>query len=155
MVTAASEIDPIESKQICRILPHRYPFLLVDRVISLNVEDQTIVGLKNVTANEPFFQGHFPDQPIMPGVLILEALAQTAGILMHEMGYHGSTAVFLSIKEAKFRRPVRPGDTLFLMIKGLHAGNHGNRVAARALLQDDQVAVEAELAFALVDKHSL
>jgi 3-hydroxyacyl-[acyl-carrier-protein] dehydratase len=155
MISAASEIDPIESRQIAQILPHRYPFLLVDRVVSLNVEEQTITGLKNVSANEPFFQGHFPDQPIMPGVLILEALAQTAGILMHEMGYHGMTAVFLSIREAKFRRPVHPGDTLYLMVKATHAGQHGHRVTARALLQDDQVAVEAELAFALVEKNSL
>jgi 3-hydroxyacyl-[acyl-carrier-protein] dehydratase len=155
MVQIASETDPIESRQIAQILPHRYPFLLVDRVISLNLEEQSIVGLKNVTANEPFFQGHFPDQPIMPGVLIIEALAQTAGLLMHELGFHGMTALFLSIRDAKFRRPVRPGDTLYLMVKALHAGHHGNRVLARALLQDDQTAVEAELSFALVEKHSL
>jgi len=75
------------AKEIEKILPHRYPFLLVDRILHINLEENEIIGLKNVTVNEPFFQGHFPGAPIMPGVLILEALAQTGGVLVHQKGY--------------------------------------------------------------------
>ena len=81
------------AKEIEKILPHRYPFLLVDRVLYMNLEENEIIALKNVTVNEPFFQGHFPDVPIMPGVLLLEALAQTGGILVHQKGYGKKIAV--------------------------------------------------------------
>lgn len=99
---------------IHKILPHRYPFLLVDRIVEL--EDNRIVGIKNVSANEPFFNGHFPNFPVMPGVLIVEALAQTAGVLvLHKLGGAGDKLVLLaSIDQAKFRRPVVPGDQLRL-----------------------------------------
>ncbi len=89
------------AKQIEKILPHRYPFLLVDRVLEINLEQNEIIGLKNVTVNEPFFQGHFPGAPIMPGVLILEALAQTGGILVHQKGYDKKIAVLLNVAHAK------------------------------------------------------
>src|SRR3972149_96028 len=94
------------AKQIKEILPHRYPFLFVDRIIYINLEENEIIGLKNVTVNEPFFQGHFPHVPIMPGVLILEALAQTGGILVHQKGYDKKIAVLLNVAGAKFRKPV-------------------------------------------------
>ena len=141
-------------KEISKILPHRYPFLLVDRIVYINLEENVIIGQKNLTINEQFFQGHFPDAPIMPGVLILEALAQTGGILVHQKGYNEKIAVLLSISNAKFRRPVVPGDVLMLHAAGIHISGKGGRVLARALV-NDQLAVEAEIGFALVDKDKL
>jgi 3-hydroxyacyl-[acyl-carrier-protein] dehydratase len=141
-------------KEISKILPHRYPILLVDRIIYLNLEENVIIGQKNVTVNEQFFQGHFPDVPIMPGVLILEALAQTGGILVHKKGYNQKIAVLLNINNAKFRKPVVPGDVLTLHATGLHLSNKGGRVMAKAMV-NDLLAVEAEIGFALVDKEQL
>ena len=141
-------------KEITKILPHRYPFLLVDRIIYLNLEENTIIGQKNVTVNEQFFQGHFPGVPIMPGVLILEALAQAGGVLVHKKGYCEKIAVLLYINNAKFRKPVVPGDVLTLHATGLHISSKGGRVAAKAMV-NDQLAVEAEIGFALVDKDQL
>src|SRR5579872_4333826 len=144
----------LDVKEITRILPHRYPFLLVDRIIYMNLEENTIIGQKNVTANEQFFQGHFPGVPIMPGVLILEALAQTGGILAHQKGYSEKIAVLLNINNAKFRKPVVPGDVLTLHATGLHLSSKGGRIQARAMV-NDQLAVEAEIGFALVHKEQL
>jgi len=141
-------------KEIARILPHRYPFLLVDRILSLNLEENVIIGQKNVTANEQFFQGHFPGAPIMPGVLVLEALAQTGGILVHQKGSNGKIAVLLNVNNAKFRRPVVPGDVLILHVQGIHVSSKGGRIMAKALV-NDQLAVEAEIGFALIDKSQL
>jgi 3-hydroxyacyl-[acyl-carrier-protein] dehydratase len=104
---------PLEMEDILRLLPHRYPFLLVDRILERR-GDEYGVGVKNVTANEPHFQGHFPERPVMPGVLIVEGMAQTAGAIC--AAAHGvdkpSAMLFLTIDKAKFRRPVVPGDTL-------------------------------------------
>lgn len=144
----------LSMKEISKILPHRYPFLLVDKIIYLNLEENTIVGQKNVTFNEQFFQGHFPGVPIMPGVLILEALAQTGGILVHQKGFVEKTAVLLNINNAKFRKPVLPGDVLILHASGIHFSSKGGRVMAKAMV-NDQLAVEAEIGFALVDKDQL
>ena len=141
-------------KEISKILPHRYPFLLVDRIVHLDLEENTIVGQKNVTVNEQFFQGHFPGVPIMPGVLILEALAQAGGVLVHKKCHSEKIAVLLNIKNAKFRKPVVPGDVLMLHAKGLYISNKGGRVLAKATV-NDQIAVEAEIGFALVDKELL
>ncbi|NNM42800.1 MAG: 3-hydroxyacyl-ACP dehydratase FabZ [Chlamydiae bacterium] len=141
-------------KEIAKILPHRYPFLLVDRVIYLNLEENMIIAQKNVTTNEQFFQGHFPGVPIMPGVLILEALAQAGGILVHQKGFTQKIAVLLNVNNAKFRKPVLPGDVLFLHAQGLHLSSKGGRVQAKAMV-NDQLAVEAEIGFALVDKDQL
>jgi 3-hydroxyacyl-[acyl-carrier-protein] dehydratase len=106
----------LDIQAIQEILPHRYPFLLVDRIVELEAE--RIVGIKNVTANEPFFQGHFPDFPVMPGVLIVEAMAQVAGVLVLKSLGGRQKAVFLaSIDSAKFRRPVVPGDQLRIEMK--------------------------------------
>jgi 3-hydroxyacyl-[acyl-carrier-protein] dehydratase len=142
------------AKEIGNILPHRYPFLLVDRVLSINLETSEIVGVKNVTVNEPFFQGHFPGVPIMPGVLILEALAQTGGILVHQKGYDKKIAVLLNVTQAKFRKPVLPGDVLHLYAKGLHISATGGKIKAKAMI-GEVLAVEAELSFALIDKNQL
>lgn len=144
----------LSAKEIQNILPHRYPFLLVDRIIYMNLEDNEIIGLKNVTVNEPFFQGHFPGAPIMPGVLLLEALAQAGGVLVHQKGYDKKIAVLLNVASAKFRKPVLPGDVLHLHAKGLHISGNGGKVRAKAMV-GDQIAVEAELSFALVNKEQL
>jgi 3-hydroxyacyl-[acyl-carrier-protein] dehydratase len=142
------------AKDLESILPHRYPFLLVDRILEINLEENEILGVKNVTVNEPFFQGHFPGAPIMPGVLILEALAQTGGVLVHQKGYNQKIAVLLNIANAKFRKPVIPGDVLLLHAKGLHVSGNGGKVKAKAMI-GQAIAVEAELSFALVNKDQL
>jgi 3-hydroxyacyl-[acyl-carrier-protein] dehydratase len=142
------------AKEIESILPHRYPFLLVDRIVSMNLETNEIVGIKNVTVNEPFFQGHFPGVPIMPGVLLLEALAQTGGILVHQKGYDKKIAVLLNVANAKFRKPVLPGDVLHLHAQGLHISSTGGKIKAKVMI-GEVLAVEAELSFALIDKNQL
>ncbi|MCB1067872.1 MAG: 3-hydroxyacyl-ACP dehydratase FabZ [Simkania sp.] len=155
MVAQSSEHPTVFNiKEISKILPHRYPFLLVDRVIQLDLENNYIIGLKCLTINEQFFQGHFPDAPIMPGVLILEALAQVGGILIHEKGYNDKTAVLLNVNQAKFRRPVLPGDVLYLHAQGIHFGSRGGKVQARAFV-NDQLAAEAEIGFALREKDQI
>jgi 3-hydroxyacyl-[acyl-carrier-protein] dehydratase len=142
------------AKDIEKILPHRYPFLLIDRILEMNLEENEILGLKNVSMNEPFFQGHFPSTPIMPGVLILEALAQTGGVLVHQKGHTKKIAVLLNVSNAKFRKPVVPGDALLLHAKGLHISGTGGKMKARAMI-GQVLAVEAEISFALVDKDQL
>lgn len=144
----------LDIKAIREILPHRYPFLLVDKILEMNLDKATILGQKNVTMNELFFQGHFPEAPIMPGVLILEALAQTGGILVHQKGYGSKIALFLSINHAKFRNPVKPGDILMLFCEGVFFSGKGGRVKARANV-GSKIAVEAEIGFALVDKKQI
>lgn len=144
----------MDSKEIASILPHRYPFLLVDRILHINLEESEILGVKNVTVNEPFFQGHFPGAPIMPGVLLLEALAQTGGILVYKKGYTKKIAVLLNVANAKFRKPVVPGDVLHLHVKGLHVSGTGGKIRAKATI-GEHLAVEAELSFALVAKEQL
>ncbi len=136
--------------KIRRILPHRYPFLLVDRIIEV-VGSQRVVGLKNVTINEPFFQGHYPGDPIMPGVLIIEALAQVGGVLLsQELEHKGRVAVLLSLDKVKFRHPVRPGDQLILEAEAVRVRSHAGHVRGRALVGDNVVA-EAEIKFILTD----
>ena len=144
----------LDIRAISKILPHGYPFLLVDKIVELDLDKGYIVGQKNVTRNEEFFQGHFPGIPIMPGVLILEALAQTGGVLIHQRGYHESTALLLSVNGAKFRRGVFPGDILMLHVQEIHFGSRGGKVHARATV-DGQLAVEAEIGFALRGKGQL
>lgn len=147
-------MEGMDIKDIVKILPHRYPFLLVDKIISLDLEKGTVVGQKNLTINEAFFQGHFPDAPIMPGVLILEALAQTGGILVHLRGNREKIAVLLNVNSAKFRYPVHPGDVLTLKCEGIHFSSKGGKVRAQALV-GEKLACEAEIGFALVDKKQI
>ena len=144
----------LDTRAISQILPHAYPFLLVDKILELDIEAGVIVGQKNVTRNEEFFQGHFPTAPIMPGVLILEALAQTGGVLIHEKGYSDSTALLLTVDGAKFRRGVFPGDILILRAQALHLGSRGGKVEAQATV-DGHIAVEAEIGFALRGKEQV
>lgn len=140
---------------IMKVLPHRYPFLLVDRIIELDSEAGRIVGLKNVTINEPFFQGHFPGQPIMPGVLILEAMAQTGGMLLiNHLGDDGSKlALFMGINNGKFRRPVMPGDQLRFEVTLRNKRFNTFMLHGRATV-DGILVAEAELSVAVVDRQS-
>jgi 3-hydroxyacyl-[acyl-carrier-protein] dehydratase len=116
----------IDLLRIMEMIPHRYPFLMIDRVVDV-VRDASAVGIKNVTVNEPHFQGHFPSRPIMPGVLIVEAMAQTAGVLVvHTLGpeSEGKLVYFMTIDDARFRKPVTPGDTLHIhVLKQRSRGN--------------------------------
>lgn len=140
----------LDIEAIRAILPHRYPFLLVDKIIEMK-EDEGIVGIKNVTFNEPFFQGHFPERPIMPGVLIIEALAQTAGVLMlSKTENQGKLAYLIAVDKVKLRKPVLPGDQLVLDIKVSQLRSKTGKVKGRALVEG-KVVTEAELTFALVE----
>lgn len=139
----------MDINEIRRILPHRFPFLLVDRIVEVKGKEK-IVGIKNVTANEPFFTGHFPDNLVMPGVLIVEALAQTAGVLMLNTPENlGKLAFFMGIENAKFRKPVIPGDQLRLEVEVIRWKTKTGRVRGVAYV-DGKVAAEAELTFAFV-----
>lgn len=143
----------VDIHRIQRILPHRYPFLMVDRIIETEGAKR-VVGLKNVTINEAYFQGHYPGDPIMPGVLIIEALAQISGILLsQELEHKGKVAVLLSLDKVKFRRPVRPGDQLILEAEAIRVRSSTGHVKGRALVAGEPVA-EAEIKFILTDAES-
>ncbi len=140
----------MDVREVQDILPHRYPFLLVDRILEMDVGKRA-VGIKNVTINEHFFMGHFPGNPIMPGVLIIEAMAQVAGLLAFRSGVQGDTVYFMSIERAKFRKPVVPGDQLRLEITTLqHRGNVW-KFSAGATVEERLVA-EAEFAAMVLKK---
>lgn len=135
----------MEIEQIMKVLPHRYPFLLVDRIEELDREEKRIVGFKNVSMNEPFFQGHFQGMPIMPGVLQIEAMAQVGGILLAELGgYQGMVPFFMSIDKVKFRKPVKPGDQLRMEVAITNLRTRSARFAAKAYVGEALVS-QAEL----------
>ena len=143
-------VMPMTIEQIRDILPHRYPFLLVDRILELDPAKK-IVGIKNVTMNEEFFQGHFPVRPVMPGVLIVEALAQVAGVMMlREPENQNKLAFFMAIDQAKFRRPVVPGDQLRLEVEVVRWKTRAGKVHGKAIV-DGKVVCQADLTFSLVD----
>lgn len=138
----------LDISTIQKILPHRYPFLLVDRIIECS--GKRVVGIKNVTINEPFFQGHFPGKPIMPGVLVIEAMAQVGGVgALNIKDNLGKLAYFMSIKEAKFRKPVVPGDQLVIEVDMLKMKLSVMQARGVAKVNGEIVA-EAEFMFAFV-----
>lgn len=140
----------MDIRHIQRILPHRYPFLLVDRVIELD-GDRRAVGIKNVSINEPFFQGHYPHQPIMPGVLVVEAMAQLAGLLLcQKLEHTGKLPVLLSMDKVKLRRPAMPGDQLVLEARTVRIRQRTGHVRCTAKI-GDTLAAEATIKFMLVD----
>lgn len=143
----------LDINAIMKIMPHRYPFLLIDRILSL--EENRVVGIKNVTINEPFFVGHFPGHPIMPAVLIIEAMAQCGGVLLLNSSYQPKEKLvyFIGIDRAKFRKPVRPGDQLRFELKLLRLKSRICKMEGKAYVDGDLVA-EAELLSSIVDRDS-
>jgi 3-hydroxyacyl-[acyl-carrier-protein] dehydratase len=142
-----SVIESIDIRRIVQMIPHRYPMLLVDRVVNLRLGEGAI-GIKNVSINEPFFQGHFPSEPVMPGVLIVESMAQTAGIVVvATMGAdaEGKLVYFMSIDNARFRRPVVPGDRVEIHVQKLQSRQSVWKFSGKAIV-DGNVAAEATFA---------
>jgi 3-hydroxyacyl-[acyl-carrier-protein] dehydratase len=141
----------LDVQEISQLLPHRYPMLMVDRIVEISAD--SIVGLKNVTVNEPHFTGHFPGFPVMPGVLIIEAMAQVAGILVGTLAPHtrGKIMFLASVDEAKFRKPVVPGDQLRIEMKMLRLKHTVAKMQGLATV-DGQVVAEATLMCKLADR---
>ncbi len=150
---AGETVEVVDIARILRAIPHRYPFLMIDRVVDV-VCNQSAIGIKNVSANENFFQGHFPGHPVMPGVLIIEAMAQTAAVLVVETlgpDAAGRVVYFMSVEGAKFRRPVQPGDQLRIHVT--KERNRGNVWKFSAVARVDGVSVaEATYAAMIMDR---
>jgi len=147
---AAAPVRTLDILGVKKALPHRYPFLLIDKIEVIQ-EDKYCIGIKMVTANEQFFEGHFPGQPVMPGVLIIESMAQTAcAMLLSKGGFENKIAYFMGIDEAKFRAPVLPGTVLKHHIEILRLGRAG-KIRGEAYV-DGKMVAEATMTFALVDK---
>ncbi len=153
--TEAAEQTDIGIGEILKRIPHRYPMLLVDRAEDYRPH-QSIVGIKGVTVNEPFFVGHFPDNPVMPGVLIVEAIAQTGAVLMSkslDADVSGKTILFISLDNCRFRHPVRPGDLLRMPVEVLRARGDVFKFRGKAMI-GDKVAAEVEFAAMVVETPS-
>ncbi|MBT4218717.1 MAG: 3-hydroxyacyl-ACP dehydratase FabZ [Rhodospirillaceae bacterium] len=147
-----SQDNEIDIVRVMEMIPHRYPFLMIDRVVDV-VPDESAVGIKNVTINEPFFQGHFPGHPVFPGVLIIESMAQTAAVLVVKtMGAEseGKLVYFMSVDQARFRKPVTPGDTMNIIVEKVR--NRGNvwKFKGKAMVGDTLMA-EATFSAMIVD----
>jgi 3-hydroxyacyl-[acyl-carrier-protein] dehydratase len=150
---AVGKMETIEIERIMQMIPHRFPFLMVDRVIDV-VPGQSAVGIKNVSINEPFFQGHFPSHPVMPGVLIVEAMAQTAGIVViHSLGLtaEGKVVYFMSLENAHFRKPVTPGDQLHIHVTKRAARGNVWKFSAEAKV-DGKVVADAVYSAMILDR---
>jgi UDP-3-O-[3-hydroxymyristoyl] N-acetylglucosamine deacetylase/3-hydroxyacyl-[acyl-carrier-protein] dehydratase len=152
--TALKGESMLDINEIQKILPHRYPFLFVDRILELE-PNKRVVGLKNVTVNEPFFQGHFPGHPIMPGVLVIEAMAQVGGIaFLCDKGNAGKILYLAGVDDARFRKPILPGDQIRFEVDVVSVRSKIGKVHGKAIV-DGQVAVEADITCAIVDMQSL
>jgi 3-hydroxyacyl-[acyl-carrier-protein] dehydratase len=150
---ASTTAKAVDIKRILQMIPHRYPMLMVDKVVEIRL-DHSAVGIKNVSINEPFFQGHFPSEPVMPGVLIVEAMAQTAAVLVVATYGHeseGKLVYFMSIDGVRFRRPVFPGDRLELHVEKVQSRASVWKFSGKAIV-DGKVAAEATFAAMIRDK---
>ncbi|MBY0356188.1 MAG: 3-hydroxyacyl-ACP dehydratase FabZ [Rickettsiales bacterium] len=146
-------LHSIDHERIKEMIPHRYPFLMVDRVVNM-VDSESATGIKNVTSNEPFFVGHFPNQAVMPGVMMIESMAQTSALLVvHSMGKHaeGKLVYFMSIDEAKFRKPVVPGDRLHVHVETQQSRKNVWRFAGACYVEGVKVS-EAVYSAMILDK---
>ena len=150
-MTSTDSLEPIQIRELFKLLPHRYPFLLIDRIVDI-VEDDRATGIKNVTINEPHFNGHFPGAPIMPGVLIIEAMAQTCGAIVARKHSQGEPKLvyFMTIDNAKFRRPVVPGDSLFIKVEKYKQRGRIFKYDCSAYV-DGERAAEAMISAMMVD----
>jgi 3-hydroxyacyl-[acyl-carrier-protein] dehydratase len=151
-VTKKPKLGTADIVRVMKLLPHRYPFLMLDRIYDIN-GDESCIGVKNVTINEPFFQGHFPQYPVMPGVLIIEGLAQTAGALcVNNVGedYKAELVFFMGIDRAKFRKPVLPGDQLHYHVRKIRNRGRVWRFYGEAKV-DGHIVAEAEISAMLAD----
>lgn len=149
---AGSTLETVEILELMKLLPHRYPFLMIDRIVEIDGDDSA-VGVKNVTINEPHFQGHFPDQPVMPGVLIVEALGQTGAVLMSkslDADVSGKAIFFMSVDGARFRKPVRPGDQLRMKVVVVKHRGDLFKFRGEAFV-DGKLVAEAEFAAMVVE----
>ncbi len=152
--TKREVVTTIEIEEIMRYLPHRYPFLLVDRIVEYE-ENRRMVGIKNVSINEPFFQGHFPGSPIMPGVLIIESMAQVGGVLVFKSipDRDDKLVFFMAIENAKFRKPVRPGDQLRVEMDIVRIKGRVGKLRGKAYV-DCQLVAQGDIMFSLVDRQA-
>lgn len=153
MDVASENVTDMDTTRLMEVLPHRYPFLMIDRLVDI-IANVSATGIKNVTVNEPYFQGHFPGQPVMPGVLIIEAMAQTsAALVVHSMGPHaeGKLVYFMSIESARFRKPVVPGDRLNVHVTKERSRGNVWKFSAEAKV-DGVVVAEATYAAMILDK---
>ncbi len=149
--TAARSLETADIQRILQVLPHRYPFLLIDRIVEID-GDNSAIGIKNVTINEPHFTGHFPGKPIMPGVLIIESMAQTAGALalLSRESHTPALVYFMSIENAKFRKPVVPGDQMRIHVQKTKRRGGLMKYSCVAMVDGQKVA-EAEVTAMLID----
>ena len=146
-------VEDIDIERIMDMIPHRYPFLMIDRVVDF-VPDKSATGIKNVSINEQYFSGHFPDRPVFPGVLIIEAMAQTAAVfVVRTLGpdYEGRLVYFMSVENARFRKPVRPGDQLHVKVQKLQNRRNVWKFEGTAMV-DGEVAAEATYTAMILDR---
>lgn len=151
--TATAEMGTVDIVRVMQMIPHRYPMLMVDKVVRM-VSDHSATGIKNVTVNEPYFQGHFPGRPVMPGVMIIESMAQTAAVLVvYTLGAasEGKLVYFMTVDNARFRRPVVPGDTLHIHVTKERRRGNVWKFSGKVMVED-QLAADADFAAMIMDQ---